>query len=213
MIETPTQAQLDEAARGFENDWALVADELTSLCRRYPTHAVRAQVVAKVVIVGRTYSAGIERCISPPPGTQAVMLAADHLYARRDEVDDIVHAVRRVDEPLTEESMALIVEQHGRLVELIAALPECSRRPRSFASKYLHFHHPIVPIIDSYAHEHLGRIVRWDKNDVPFPRPAGADPAYWDYCVRLLRLQRACRQAGLEVTTRQLDVFLWEIPA
>jgi hypothetical protein len=212
VIKVPTQAQLDAAAGVFAADWALVDDVLYGLCRQYPTHTVRGQVVAKVAVIGRAYAASVERCISPPPGTQALMLAADHLYEHGAEVDDIVETISLADEPLTEEGIALIVEQHGRLVKLIAALPECSRRPRSFASKYLHFHHPVVPIFDSYAVEHLSKLVHWDKDIVPFDKPKGADPEYWDFCVRLFRLYRKCRQAGLEVTTKQLDTFLWEIP-
>lgn len=212
-IHLPMQAQLDAAAAAFDEDWGEVDKVLYALCADHPLHDDRRHVTAKVALVGRAYSAGLERCITARPGEQSVMAAADHIWRHGREVDDIIAAVRLNDEPLTADGMRAIVEGHGRLTSLLEAMPQCTRRPRSFAAKYLHFHHPVVPIYDSYAEIALGKLVPWKAALAPFARPPHGDEWYWQFCARLYRLYAASRYSGLKVTTKTLDTYLWTIPA
>jgi hypothetical protein len=108
--------------------------------------------------------------------------------------------------------MASIVEQHGRLTHLLQKATTDGKAPRSFASKYLHFHRPVVPIYDEYARQAIARRVRWESSYTPFPLPPHGDPEYWNYCVRFFRLYDACRQAGTDATVKELDAFLWAVP-
>jgi hypothetical protein len=86
------------------------------------------------------------------------------------------------------------------------------KAPRSFAAKYLHFHQPLVPIYDSYTLARLTKLVRWDAQQIPFAQPSDADADYWQFCVRFLRFFEACRQAGLSVSVKNLDTYLWAVP-
>jgi hypothetical protein len=142
MIKVPTQAQLDTASAAFAADWALVDDVLYGICRRWPTHTDRGQVVAKV--------------------------------HRRDR--------------------------------------QPRRRTAGRGGHGAHRRAARPPGDDSYAVERLGKLVHWDKDIVPLDKPKGADPDYWDFCVRLFRLYRKSRDAGREVTVKSLDAFLWEAP-
>src|SRR5665647_3459313 len=121
-IRLPTQRQLDEASATFDEEWGEVDKVLYSVCAEHPKHDERRHVTAKVALVGRAYSAGLERCITAGEGQQAVMVAA---------------AVRQIAEPLDAAAMRELVEQHGRLTQLLFDMPQCNRRPRSFAAKYL----------------------------------------------------------------------------
>ena len=141
-----------------------------------------------------------------------MMVGADYIWKRGADVDDIIAAVRLVSEPLTAADAREMVEQHGRFTQLLGEMPECNRLPRSFASKYLHFHHSLVPIYDSYAAESLIGWVKWSKFKIPFLQPPHGDAEYWDYCVRLFRLYDACRDYGRNVTTKTLDAYLWAVP-
>jgi hypothetical protein len=152
------------------------------------------------------YAAGLERRVTPPPGEQAIVVIADHVLAHGSEVDGIIQTISSLREPLDRWSMESIVEQHGRLTSLLQRVATDGRAPRSFASKYLHFHHPVVPIYDEYARQALSRLVRWDRSNLPFPLPSGGDQEYWDYCIRFFRLYNACRQAGTRATVKALDV-------
>ena len=211
-IKLPTQQQIDESSATFDDEWGEVDKVLYAVCREHPRHDERRHVTAKVALVGRAYQAGLERCITPGPGQQAVMVGADYIRKRGGDVDDIIAAVQQVSEPLTAAEAQELVEQHGRFTQLLGEMPECNRLPRSFASKYLHFHHSVVPIYDSYAAESLMGRVKWSTFKIPFSQPPNGDSEYWDYSVRLFRLYDACWQHDLAVTTKTLDAYLWAVP-
>ncbi len=108
--------------------------------------------------------------------------------------------------------MIVLVQQHGRFTSLLTQIPECSRKPRSFASKYLHFRHPAVPIHASYAYESLARRVKWTTSKAPFKSTVGGDSDYGAYCARFYELYELCQQHGRSVTVKSLDTYLWAVP-
>jgi hypothetical protein len=207
----PTADEIRNAVDEFNKEWAAVDQVLYDLCRAHPGHSTLRHVMAKVVLIGRGYTSGIERCVQPAAGEQAIVLVGRYLYEHGGAVDEIIAAVQSTAEPLTADAMQRIVEQHGRLTALLGTLPQCTRAPRSFASKYLHFHHPAVPIFDSYVAGQLTGMVPWPAKGLPFDRPSCGDPEYWEFCVRLYCLQRMCREQGLDPSLKQLDAWLWKL--
>lgn len=211
-IRVPTTDELANAVKAFADDWGAVDEILYRTCRDHPGHTDRRSVMAKVVLIRRTYSAGIERLVEPPEGGQAVTKIGDCLWKQRTEVDAIIGRLCGIAEPLSPDDMKTIVRQHGRLDALLTQNLTRGRSPRSFVSKYLHFHCPVVPIFDDYSVRSLTRRVRWSENAKPFERPAGADEEYFRFCTRLMRLYTACRSAGIAATVKQLDTLLWQVP-
>ena len=180
-----------------------------------PTTPIAAGPRPRSHLIGRAYSAGLERRVSPPKGQQAIVVIADYFEVHGAEIDKIMAALRQIEEPLALEDMVTIVAVHGRLTELLVGVTTDGKSPRSFVSKYLHFHNPTVPIYDSYALAGLVHAVRWDASLIPFACPAGGDrvaDGYYQFCVRFWRLLEACRNAGREVTTKSLDGYLWSVP-
>lgn len=212
MIVVPTVEQLVEATRAFDQDWGGVDDVLYELCRKHPGHSDRRAATAKLALIGRAYSAGLERRVTPPKGQHAITVIAEFVHAHHAEVDGIIEDLAPVEEPLTAQAMQDVVEVHGRFTRLLREVATDGKAPRSFAAKYLHFHHPVVPIYDSYAAIGVGKLVRWDSKMLPFAPPEEGDADYYDFCVRFWRLYDACWQAGLEVTVKTLDHFLWAVP-
>jgi hypothetical protein len=208
MIAIPSPEQLREATQSFEQDWGGVDELLYRLCRDAPGHADRRTVTAKLALVGRVYSAGLERCVSPPKGTQAITMIADWVHAHGDDVDAIVERLPSLAEPLTAAAMERIVVAHAELLALLSKIPTNGKTPRSFAAKYLHFHCPVVPIYDSYAAARLIKLVPLRE----IAEPQGADVEYCDFCVRFWSLYEACRDADLTVTVKSLDTWLWQVP-
>ena len=209
------ETDLDESARAFDQDWGAVDEVLYRLCREHPDHVDRRWTTAKVALIGRAYSAGLERRVSPPKGQQAIVVIADYCEQHGAEIDEILAGLRRIEEPLSLQDMVTIVGVHGRLTELLVGVTTDGKSPRSFASKYLHFHNPAVPIYDSYALAGIMRLVRWDASQIPFACPPGGDDVpdgYYQFCVRFWRLLEACRAAGLEVSVKSLDGYLWSVP-
>jgi hypothetical protein len=187
-----------------------VDDVLYRLCQEAPRHCDRGEVSARLALVGRVYAAGLERQVTPPPGKQAIGVIADFVLAHGHEVDDIIASLDPLVEPLGSSSMAAIVEQHGRLTSLLQQVSTDGKAPRSFASKYLHFHRQVVPIFDEYARRALSHLVRWESSCAPFPLPPHGDREY--YCIRFLRLYEACRDHRVEATVKMLDTYLWAVP-
>jgi hypothetical protein len=188
---------------------------LYALCRRYPEHSDRRSLTAKIALIGRAYSAGLERRVTPPDGLQAITVIADYCEKNARKLDEIVARLQPVKDPLSLQSIAEIVAVHGDLAGLLSGVTKGRKTPRSFASKYLHFHNPAVPIYDSYALAGIIKLVRWDSSSIPFECPPGGDAApdgYYHFCVRFWRLYDACRQAGLHVTVKALDMYLWAVP-
>jgi len=212
MIVPPSEVQLAEATAAFDQDWGAVDDVLYRICRQYPDHSDRRGLTAKLALVDRAYSAGLERRVTPPKGSQAITVIADFAHDHAAEVDAIIAGVATVREPLTAGTMRHIVAQHGRFTRLLLGVTTDGKAPRSFAAKYLHFHNPAVPIYDSYAAFGLGKLVRWDAKSVPFDCPSEGDAEYYGFCVRFWWLYDACRQEGLEVTVKALDNYLWAVP-
>jgi hypothetical protein len=212
MLKLPTAKELAAATESFEQDWGGVDRVLYRLCREAPGHGNRPQVTAKLALIGRAYSAGLERCVTPPRGSQAITILADYVCAHGVQFDAVMRPLETLAEPLTAEALATVVTVHGGLLELLRGVTTAGKTPRSFAAKYLHFHNPLVPIYDEYARIGLVRLVRWDSAQLPFERPGIADPDYYEFCVRFWRLYAACRQAGLEVNVKTLDHYLWSVP-
>ena len=212
MIMLPTTEELAAAEHLFDQDWGGVDDVLYRVCADSPGHSDRRSVTAKLALVGRAYSAGLERCVTPPKGQQAITVIADYVHANGAEIDAVIGRLKPVEEPLTSADFRDIVAAHGALLEVLSGVTRAGKTPRSFAAKYLHFHNPVVPIYDEYARAGLTHLVHWDSKNLPFEPPDGADREYYEFCVRFWRLYRACSEASVAASVKTLDQYLWAVP-
>ena len=212
-MKCPCAEQLEKAASAFAADWGGVDEVLYGICSRYPGHAVRREVTAKLVLIDRAYAAGFERRVTPPSGSQAITVIAEFMLAHGEEIDGIIAGLAALQEPVTATSMEQIVRAHGQLQALLRQVTTDGKAPRSFAAKYLHFHRPVVPIYDSYAATRLVQLVPWKEVQPALAKPPGADEEYWSFCMRFQRLYEACLDAGIAVSVKGLDTYLWAVPA
>lgn len=100
------------------------------------------------------------------------------------------------------------MEIHGHFTTLLRELT-APQTPRSFASKYLHFHCPDVPIYDSVA---LAALTSgWPLHGVKqvFELPDVGDAEYYACCRGVWLLWQDVVGLGLQPTVKQLDHFLW----
>ena len=179
---------------------------LYRMCEEMPTHDEVGHIWAKVWIIGRTYATGIER-------------------HAEDGLDDIVNAIRRAGrwldpglEKLRQlgvtpklEYVPAITQLHGRLQDVISEFTRGENGPRSFVSKYLHFHARVVPIYDSRASTQIRHAdwYRWQRSwEGGTEVPTKADEEYWRFCVRIGRMAQDWMDEGLEPSARNLDTYL-----
>jgi hypothetical protein len=206
----PSLCQLVETALQESVSWELIDAVLLDLCARYPLHRDKRHVIAKVALIGRTYVTGIERAFDG--GTKqgdALSRVVDHIHRNGERLDQIVSTIPSQTNLLSDEALDPIVSAHYQFLQLLQECEHCHRNPRSFVSKYLHFHRPNVPIYDSYAagviSSVLGSRTRQSR------RYGAADSTYASYVEKFWRLAKRVSGAGRRCSVKELDTYLlWE---
>jgi hypothetical protein len=93
-------------------------------------------------------------------------------------------------------------------VKLLATLTYNKQLPRSFVSKYLHFHRAIVPIYDRVAADTLNALLPWKKAYDCTPLDEAEDKDFRQYVMQLRQLNRAAERAGFAPKMMELDWYL-----
>lgn len=201
--------EYEKACRDYQENWILQNKTLYDLCKKHSHHGDIQTVNAKLWLIGRTYATGIERMI-PSKGGQGSSLTqlAEHIYKNRKTMDSIFKRLTPINEPLSLEKLKVIVKEHGRFVKVLSNKLSKKRSARSFASKYLHFHCPAVPLYDSLANKELRKMVRWDDRYETFEMPAGSDEEYYYFVARFWQLYQQLRGARKSASVRFVDCYL-----
>lgn len=204
-----SKAKYKQACAEYAANWEAVEIALYDLCKRHPNHEDQGGVNAKLWIIGRAYATGIERKIKSEgfQGSSMTQLGK-HIWRNRRRVDKVLRNLRSVNEPLTWDKLTKILDGHGRLVSIVQRALRKGQTPRSFASKYLHFHNRAVPIFDSVAVRAARKHYRRDRHNKSVRIPAAADKQYADFLLRFWRLYKEARGSGAKVTVKLLDNYL-----
>lgn len=202
-----------QAARFGKDPWALGNSTLEDLCRNHPRHVETEDIVAKVWLIGRAYSASIERGSAKARGAD---VSNDWFYTR-----SVPAAIRKsgIDRWLAglngltgEEPRAHVatLKVHGLFVRALRRLTGLEKR--SLASKYLHFHRPDLFFIhDSRA---ASTVRKLEMTHEPIDAPAVADPEYVRFVGAALDVRRDVRtRYGVTLTPREVDRLLLRIEA
>jgi hypothetical protein len=199
----------ERAVAYYKDTWEAADRALYDLCRRYPDQCDRAGVYAKIFLIGRAYMTGIERKISSD-GTSASSLiqVGEHMLRNRTSLQEIFASLADVAEPLTPENLRKIIHAHGQFVRLLQRITRNEESPRSFCSKYMHFHCPAVPLFDDKVTKVLPKLVRWQKSFQLFDLPNDADEYYARYVLRFWQLYQQIAAAGKTPTVKHVDQYL-----
>jgi len=202
-------ARLRVATEDRDHSWALADRILMQVCRDHPTHSDRAAVNAKLLIIGRSYATGIERKV-PTDGSQGSALSkvAALLFSRAGEVDNLISALPSNADHLSFEMLETILVSHGRLVELLKDVTRNRESARSFASKYLHFHRPVVPVYDSVTAYVIPKLIRWRVDHAIIPWRIPMEETYHTFVMRFWQLCLLARGTGENPTVKELDYYL-----
>lgn len=190
--------------------WSIGNQTLYDLCTRHPDHTNDSAIVAKVWLIGRAYSAALER----GRGRAATGDASnDRFYTevvstalRASQLDERLDSLRSF-KASEGRRVTEAIRTHGYLLDVFRTLTNKSKR--SLASKYLHFHLPeLFFIYDSRA---AAMIRALGSVPVPIDVPQGADREYSRFVASAVALQKRIHEKfGLALTPRQLDRILLE---
>lgn len=183
-------------------------DVLYQMCRDLPGHTDEGTILAKVWIIGRTYAAGIER--HAEGGLDPIVSA---LRSSSRWLDPALRRLAKRQPIFTSANLKEVAKLHHELEARLRRHTRNGNQVRSFVSKYLHFHAPIVPIFDSVVNLQL-RTTGWypwrRALAEEFPVPASVDSAYWQHCVRIAKITDEWTAAGLVPTTRNIDSYVYQ---
>lgn len=195
------------------NQWNLGNNILYDMCRQYPAHNNKSEIIAKVWLIGRSYAAAIER----RKNSGDDVFDGDDFYIERvapeimkSEIDNWLKSLKRVT-PKSKEYLSSILSAHLNVTELFFRISGLEKR--SLASKYLHFHFPdLFFIYDSRAVtavSHLsditGRVGRSKYQ---------SDNEYRKFCEKCITIQQHVKKEfNIDLSPRQLDNLLLEIEA
>jgi len=180
----------------------------------HPSNTDRPAIIAKLLLIGRTYSASVERRktngeVKDERQALEVVIAAAEAIAKS-------QCARMLDEfswdqRLTPERLPEVVAIHR---ELCNALQHANNRENSsLASKYLHFHRPdLFPIVDSYVREGWSYVMEELELSYRGWRTFGQVNRYQEWCTRILTLRdRLENHTQQPISLRQIDNYLLSI--
>jgi len=198
-------------AQSGEAPWRVGNRVLYDLCRTHPRHVDDAVIIAKVLLIGRVYSATLERGRGATVGDDISneRFYTDHVAKtlRTSDLDDKLRRLGSAKE-INESNVGRVLDVHRYLVDLFETLTR--KEKRSLASKYLHFHRPhLFFLYDSPANRGISRF-RVPAHSID--APASSDAQYATFVAKAIGLREyVAAKFHTTLTLRQLDRLLLNV--
>lgn len=182
-------------------DWG--NEVLYHMCRENPSHKDLSVITGKIWLIGRSYSAAIERKAGPK------MKEGENFYLsqvapaiKSSKIDNWLKTVSLISR-VTEENLESVLSCHKNVTDLFASITGIEKR--SLASKYLHFHAPSAFFIyDSIASSAAKDEPNCKKILSSSER---SDKEYEKFCRRCLVI-RGNIEKRKELSPRDIDKYL-----
>lgn len=202
MIKPAFQKTRDD----YKVYWLPADKFLYDLCqKKLPNHDNKAAINAKLLIVGRSYATQIERKIKSD-GSQgnALWKLAGHFLRYKRRIDRLIEEIPMGNQ-LTKDGLPAVAKAHASLVDILKEITE-DQTTRSFCSKYLHFHRPIVPLYDQFTVKALKFL-----GIKPTKMLDGGEAGYLRHIEKIYALSESL--ASERPTVKELDYYLGQIAA
>ncbi len=183
----------------YEDDYSSYGNEvLYRMCAEKPLHTSIDVIKSKLWLIGRSYSASIER----RAGKDFKIKDAARII-KESSIDEKIKKVSQIERPDIH-NLPEILELHSYFVDLLKESTGIAKR--SLASKYLHFHAPrAIFIYDSIANTNLRSKLQGER----FKTLKGFDNAYASFCLRAIKYRDDFEvRINALLTPRRLDAYL-----
>lgn len=188
--------------------WDLGNQVLYNLCKAYPQHKTDKEIIAKILLIGRTYAAAIERRKNNDRSNEDFYVDVVASVVRKSRIDGWLYALKRM-KTTTTATLPLVIKTHQNVMRLFERISGLNKR--ALASKYLHFHYPnTVFIYDSRVCEGMRKLKAFtDKG----PKWNGeGDSEYAKFATKCVTVRdHINQQYKVSMTPRILDTFLLEV--
>ena len=199
----PLKQQVQKAMN--PSQWDLGNRVLYDMCKYFPNHQDQGEILAKILLIGRVYSAAIER-------RRVIENLGDDFYTctvepclRKSKIDKWISESRAVRLG-SDEALDVMIKTHKEVTNLFSNISGLNKR--SLASKYLHFHVPeLFFIYDSRAAKGIASVSK--LFGIKVKRRGIGDATYEKFAeeCHLLRLA-ILERYGIAMSPRQLDNLL-----
>lgn len=209
ILEQSVSKGLPEFLNQECKKWSFGNQVLYAMCSENPLHTDADIIVGKIWLIGRSYSAAIERRKGATEQSDDFYyeVVAPKLLSVGKELDERVKKLNQYSYP-TEGNLNEVLNTHKFLTDVFYDITNLDKR--SLASKYLHFHCPrMFYIYDSRSSQGIRKYVRVDKQRLYKHYPCGCDTEYADFCVRMIEFQEYVeRTEGKLLSARDIDNLL-----
>lgn len=212
----PDNALIDDCL--VNKPWDFGNQVLYDLCKQNPLHSQQDQIIAKVWLIGRSYSVALERFKRAPkdPKEETNLPLGDEFYVRTIpdkfitlDIDDRLSKLKKHGR-ITKENLKDSLETHGYLTNELSTITN-NQNKRSFSSKYLHFHVPeMFFIYDSRVVEAMrGCKYLIPPNINALINDKKVDREYAIFCYKCLDFRDEIEATySKQLTNRQIDNLL-----
>ena len=190
--------------------WDFCDKILYDMCKNHLSHCKQDVIIGKLLLIGRSYSAAIERNIQTEVKSDDCYLkVAETLLREQHKLDEQIQKLKSYNQ-ITRETLPQIINIHKYLLELIRETT--GHENRVFVSKYLHFHVPnMFYIYDSQANTKINNYVSVDKNiknELLLLEPQG-DNEYLKFVAKAFSFNiKINNEFSTWLTPRQIDNLL-----
>ena len=195
-------------SESYTSVWIYGDEVLYNMCREHPGHDNPEIAVSKIWLIGRSYSAAIDRYGKEVYNgkdfyTDEVLPLMEKIGG---EIDERLEGLRNDDRTIVKD-MDSILSLHKNLVDQFAVITKQDKR--SLASKYLHFHCPDkFYIYDGRACGAAKELIGKCDKDL-LKGCESYDQDYAQFVCRAIELTEIIEGImGKPVTPRQVDNFL-----
>ena len=196
-IVLPQEEQLLKSEYNFE---VLGNGVLYDMCKKHADHTVPEAIYAKLWLIGRSYSAALERNKSGEKTEVIYRNTVDELIKIGNRLDDTIRGLK----PMVDNtSLYAALNVHKILVDIFYKTTLMEKR--SLASKYLHFHRrDVFYIYDSYANTSLMNCVKGSVySDSQY------DSEYFKFCKKAVALKVKIKDRySKDLDPREIDNLL-----
>lgn len=189
-------------------EWSFGNSILYDLCRKYPNHTKKDEIIAKIWLIGRSYSAAIER------RNKKYSLDNEDFYKERvapkiksSNIDTWFKHLKDHNS-VNLENLTQLLEIHFKVMKLFNDIS--GKDKRSLASKYLHFHFPhLFFIYDSRATKGISKFRNITGKASKKNGKANYDNEYRKFCEKCLKIRNNIKKSyNTQLTPREIDNLL-----
>lgn len=201
---------LEQIQNNLTSPWDKGNKVLYDLCRDNFYHKETGEILAKVWLIGRAYSAAIERRKNKKEENDEFYIGKVAPKFISSGIDDDLDKLKSQTR-LTTDNLLQVLTLHKKLTDITFEITELEKR--SFCSKYLHFHLPdLFFIYDSRVVEAMRAFITKAPTEMEsFIKSDQVDTEYATFvCKSIILREKIKSQHNIDLTLRQVDNILIE---